>query len=379
MPLSIIRQDITKMDCDIIVNATNRHMTCDEGVAAAILEAAGDELRFYLLGIIDVGDVWVTPAFNLPCKRIFHMVGPIWRGGYYLEKEQLALCYKNALEKAVEIGAGSIAFPLISSGSRGFPKEYVLNIAVETIADFLQDNELDVYLVVYDKNSYSIGKDLYGDITEYINDNYIAENEDAQDGSRDHIIGYCIEAELPFLDFESHKKAQPAHRGKSDDARDTANCRVKPMISTRRIAPAPPVMKAPAMPPNMPKGDDASNIARILEQADDSFAETLFKLIQVRNMSDPECYKKANVSKQTFHKIVSDKNYKPSKTTVIAFAIALELNLEETKHLLETVGFALSRSIKFDLIIEYFISHGEYDIFKINDVLFKFDQVLLGV
>lgn len=450
MPLLIIRQDLTKMSCDVIVNATNRSMSCDQGVAAAILQAAGEELAYHLVGSIETGEVRVTPAFNLPCKRIFHVAGPVWRGGNYLERELLALCYKNVLKKAVELGMESIALPLISSGSRGFPKDQVLDIAVETIANFLKDNELDVYLVIYDKNSYSIGKELYGDITEYINDNYVDEDiirhhgffglpqrcmrrpsyfeewrprEEASRKPSDETlfpnVGESTEkksaSEQPAPDKKSNvasrqeepplprKPAAPAPckdvRPQADKAKHDASVSAAKqqdkygdedddsLLGESRImpweeqllfgasAPPPPMCASAKMPPRR----RTSDIHYILEHVDDSFAITLLKLIDAKGISDVECYKKANVSRQTWHKIISDEEYKPSKTTVIAFSIALELSLDETKHLLETVGFALSKSLKFDLIIEYFISRGEYDIFKINDVLFEFDQVLLGV
>ncbi len=463
MPLNIIRQDILKTHCDVIVNATNRHMTCDFGVSKAILEAAGDELSEYLQGSIEIGEVRVTPALKLQCKRIFHVAGPLWRGGNYLERELLALCYKNVLKKAVELGAASIAIPLISSGARGFPKEDVLHIAVETIADFLMDNEIDVYLVIYDKDSYSIGKELYGDITEYINDNYVDEDiirhhgfigrpqyymrrpdfeewrplEEASRKPSDEVL-------LPNVDDEeqnaqpapheedrsaSSKDKKPILRKEDAPTEDAAPSKKErlatpddkhddskePQIDEKKHsdddsygkrrsekyedgdddsilgesrvmsweAPAFLGASAPVAPmcasADKPPRRGASNIHYILEHADDSFAVTLLKLIDAKGISDVECYKKANVSRQTWHKIISDEDYKPSKTTVIAFAIALKLSLDETKHLLETVGFALSKSLKFDLIIEYFISRGEYDIFKINDALFEFDQVLLGV
>lgn len=394
MPLNIIRQDITKTRCDVIVNATNRHMTCDFGVSAAIFEAAGNKLADCLQGSIEIGEVRVTPAFNLPCKNIFHVAGPIWRGGGYLEFELLALCYKNVLKKASELGFTSIAIPLISSGSRGFPKEYVLKIAVETIAEYLYDEELDVYLVVYDKNSYSIGKELFGDITEYINDNYVDEEEYTRPWRRYGNYLIIREPIVPEPAPQNEKSNEPISPPAGDKHSKTED---KVPIERKQAQPAPPVddekssradgeRKTPraiqAAPPTTPIrhiSDHISEIEKILRQTDDSFADTLFKLIDARGMTDLDCYKKANVSRQTWHKIISDENYKPSKTTAIAFAIALRLNLKETKHLLETVGFALSKSNKFDLIIEYCITHGVYDVLEINNALFEFDQTLLGV
>lgn len=421
MPLLIVRQDITKMPCDVIVNATNRHMTCDYGVSKAILDAAGEGLNDWVHRFIDVGEVLISPGFDLPCKHIVHIAGPVWRGGEFLEREQLALCYRNVLKAAVSLGASSVAIPLISSGARGFPKDLVLDIAVETIATFLEksylDAELEVYLVVYDKNSFSIGKELFGDIVDYISKNY---EGDVRDAAYDGVRKYALEPEIQYKranksakgyksetsaeeksdtagedrsERSAENKSEIAENGK-DDGGDTYARRREELSNAirnahlqacaappRRASEAPPLRRFPTafkiIKPIVPYGE--RDIHEILRQADESFAQTLFKLIDARHISDVECYKKANVSRQTWHKILSDDSYRPSKTTVIAFAIALELNLDETKHLLQTVGFALSKSIYFDIIIEFFISQGEYDVYKINSVLYKFDQPLLGV
>ena len=387
MPLYIVRQDITKMPCDVIVNTTNRHVSCDYGVAGAILDAAGEELCEYLPSFIEVGEVYATPAFNLPSKAIIHVVGPVWRGGGYLEKELLAVSYKNVLEKAAELNASSVAIPLISAGSRKFPKEYVLNIAVNTIASFLMDNEMEVYLVVYDKDSYSIGKELFGDIAEFINDNYVEEDVRTWRTPGQRYRRLRLE---PFI------SEQAPNRNGADGVifpfigDEHSKTEDKVPIERKQAQPAPPVddedrSLGDSMDISIPSlakldiSDHISEIEKILRQADASFADTLFKLIDARGMTDVECYKKANVSRQTWHKILSDEGYKPSKTTVIAFAIALKLDLNETKHLLETVGFALSKSNKFDIIIEYCIMHRIYDVLEINNVLFKYDQTLLGV
>ncbi len=370
MPLHIIRQDITKVPCDVIVNTTNRHVSCDYGVAGAILDAAGEELRKYLPSFIEVGEVYVTPAFNLPSKAIIHVVGPVWRGGGYLEKELLAVSYNNVLEKAVELDASSVAIPLIAAGSRGFPKEYVLSIAVDTIAAFLEDNELDVYLVVYDKNSYSIGKELFGDITDYIRDNFAGE-EDEYAQRREYNYAASIDLSSP----QNAPQNRLQYRRLADEKEAVRWCCARKPIAANVSQ----LKRAEDVGEPTDKSTYITGIEEILAKADDGFTDTLLKLIDARGMSDIECYKNANVSRQTWHKIISDKGYRPSKTTVIAFAISLKLSLAETVHLLETVGYAFSKSSKFDLIISYLISRKEYNVFKINDILFYFDQELLGV
>lgn len=335
MPLQIIRQDITRIPCDAIVNPTNRLMMPDGGVDLAIHKAAGPELLMscMLHGGLQVGEVKVSPGFNLPCKIVIHTVGPKWKGGTENEKETLVMCYKNVLNKAMEEKMGSVAIPLISSGAYRFPKKLVLRIAVDTITDFLMEHEISVYLVVYDKESYTFSKKLFNNIQDYIVDNY--EEEDAI-FERAKISRSAIKAKL-FYDCES--------------------------FSSMSIKP--------------PKD---WGLTELMQQMDDNFAVTLLKLIDIKGMTDVECYKKANISKQTWYKIMNDANYRPSKPTVIAFAISLKLTLAETKHLLQTVGFALSRSSKFDIIIEYFVTRGVYDIYTINETLFEFDQpCLVGV
>ena len=331
MPLHIIRQDITKIECDAIVNAANSTLLGGGGVDGAIHKAAGVELleECKSLGGCDTGDAKITKAYNLPCKFVIHTVGPIWRGGNNGEKNLLKSCYKKSLALAKENGCETVAFPLISSGVYGYPKDKALSVAVQTISKFLFDNEMTVYIVVFDENSYQISKKLFDDIQEYIDDNYCYEIEERR--------YYSCEISEDY----------------SFDMGDSCDGSVEAF-------------------PSMSLED-------MLSEIDDTFAVTLLKLIDLKGITDVACYKKANVSKQTWYKIMNEKNYKPSKNTVIAFAIALELTLEETKNLLATVGFTLSKSNKFDIIIEYFLINGEYDIFTINETLFKFDQVCLGV
>ena len=337
MPLHIIRQDITKIECDAIVNAANNTLLGGGGVDGAIHKAAGGKLleECKMLGGCDTGDAKITKGYNLPCKHVIHTVGPIWRGGQNGEKALLESCYKKSLTLAEENGCESVAFPLISSGVYGYPKDKALSVAVETISEFLFDNEMTVYIVVFDKASYQISEELFDDVAEYIDDNYVDENGDGRIYSRRRrIFSSECDFDVGSVCFEEKLEA--------------------------------------------PRKLDLSLID-MLANIDDNFAVTLLKLIDLKGITDVECYKKANVSKQTWYKIMNEKDYKPSKNTVISFAIALELSLEETKHLLSTVGFTLSKSNKFDIIIEYFLLNEEYNIFTINETLFKFDQVCLGV
>ena len=330
MPLHIIRHDITKLKCDAIVNAANKTLLGGGGVDGAIHYAAGDKLleECKTLGGCNTGDAKITKGYDLPCKYVIHTVGPIWHGGQSGEKAHLESCYKKSLALAKENECDSVAFPLISSGAFGYPKDKALSVAVETISKFLFDNEMLVYLVIFDRETYQISEELFEDVKEYIDDNYVKKNSYRRDGV------FSVSRRLVFKNCDCLCNLQPKSK---------------------------------------------SSLIDMLANIDDTFAVTLLKLIDVKGITDVECYKKANISKQTWYKIMNEKDYKPSKNTVISFAIALELSLEETKHLLSTVGFTLSKSSKFDIIIEYFLLNKEYNIFTINETLFKFDQVCLGV
>lgn len=330
MPIKIIRQDITKLECDAIVNAANNTLLGGGGVDGAIHRAAGEELleECRALGGCKTGDAKITGAYNLPCKYVIHTVGPIWHNGNYGEKDLLTSCYKNSLELAKQYECESVAFPLISSGAYGYPKDKALRVATDTISDFLLENEMLVYIVVFDKKAFSIGNKLFCDIRQYIDDNYAEKFSNRRRGV----------AESTVLSFDICGAGIPC---------------------------------APSM--------EKASLDEMLLQIDESFSQMLLRKIDEKGMTDSQCYKKANIDRKLFSKIKSNVNYKPSKTTAIAFAIALELSLDETKDFLLKAGFALSHSNKFDIIIEYFIANKNYNIFEINEALFEFDQCLLGV
>lgn len=342
MPLQIIRQDITKMRVDAIVNTTNEEMIGYSGVDLAIHTIAGAELdaECAKLAPLGLGQAKISGAYGLPCKYVIHTSGPVWRGGLVGESIILRSCYIESLKLAVKNGCRSVAFPLISSGVYGYPKDQVLKFAIQTITEFLFDHELTVYLCVFDKESYSFSQKLFSDIQEFINDEYVDEHyEDfyeAFDGSIDEMpMAKCIQAPMCADAMMPRKRETSSAAGKS--------------------------------------------LREYMKQMDRSFQEMLFDLIDESGMTDVECYKKANVDKRTFSKIKSNKNYKPSKQTAIAFAISLQLDMDTTQELLATAGFTLSRSKVFDKIIRYFIHNGNYNIFEINEALFEFDQTLLGV
>ena len=336
MPLKIVRNDITKMQVDAIVNAANESLLGGGGVDGAIHRAAGAALlaECKTLGGCKTGKAKITGGYKLPAKYVIHTVGPIYRGGKRGERELLESCYRESLALAKEHGCESVAFPLISSGAYGYPKDEALKVAMDVIGSFVLENDMTVYVVVFDKGSYSIGEKLFSDVEQYIDDRYV--NKYSDRGFER--MRYCARLS--------------ASEGISGGA-------LFSLCDRSSIF-------------------DEDELGARLDDIDESFSEMLLRKIDEKGMKDSECYKKANVDRKLFSKIRSDVHYRPSKITAIAFAIALELSLAETEDMLKKAGFALSHSNKFDIIIEYFISHGNYNVFEINKVLFAFDQSLLG-
>lgn len=333
MPLNIIRQDITKIKCDAVVNPTNESLHPTGGLDLSIHKTAGIKLleACKKIGHISTGEAVMTPSFNLPAKFIIHTAGPVWNGGNNNEEKLLRACYTNALSLAKENNLQSIAFPLISSGTYKYPKDKVLKIAIDSISDFLFDFDIQVFLVVFDKTAYELSSKLFSDIESFIDDNYAIKN--------------------------------------------SYNKRMCAPTSARMLSPSPRTLCSHTEDfcAQAPAPADIDDYIKL----DESFAVKLLKLIDHKGMSDVECYKKANVSKQTWYKIMNDKHYKPNKKTVISFSVALQLSLDETQNLLNSVGFVLSKSSLFDVIIMYCLKNGIYNVFEIDSILFKYDQETL--
>lgn len=345
MPLQIVKNDITKMKVDAIVNAANSSLLGGGGVDGCIHRVAGPELlkECRLIGPCQTGDVKITNGYNLPSKYVIHAVGPIWAGGSRGEKDLLVSAYQKSLELAKNKNCQSLAFPLISSGAYGYPKDQALRAAVDTISKFLMENDMMVYLVIFDKASYRIGEKIFSEIVEYIDENY--------DG-----------VEVAEGDSQNRNILKSMKRGRSYSLPSwKAKHRSEGINSDNYL-----------------EAISLDSLDEALKDIDESFSEMLLRKIDELGMTDSECYKKANIDRKLFSKIRSDRLYRPSKVTALAFAIALELPLEEAKDFLMKAGFALSRSNKFDIIVEFFIEKGNYDIFEINEALFAFDQRLLG-
>jgi O-acetyl-ADP-ribose deacetylase (regulator of RNase III) len=342
MPFTIVRQDITKIKVDAIVNAANTDLQMGGGVCGAIFKAAGAaqlQAACDKLAPIKTGEAVITPGFDLPAKFVIHAAGPVYR---YQNAEQseklLRSAYMESLRLAVENKCESIAFPLISSGIYGYPKDEALQVATATIQDFLINNDIDITLVVFDKSAFTASRELLGAVESYIDEHYVDTHQ------------------------IKRRKLLDVERQAISEADERANTFNEPLLEE---------MLASSIGAPAPLDDLVGNL-------DEPFSQMLLRLIDAKGMTDVEVYKRANLDRKLFSKIRINKGYMPSKRTAIALAVALELSIDETDDLLERAGYALSHAVKFDVIVEYFIANGKYDVFEINEVLFEYDQPLLG-
>lgn len=349
MPFEIVRNDITKMCVDAIVNTANPRPVIGLGTDSQIHDKAGPELLVarQKIGSIDAGCAAITPAFNLHAQYVIHTVGPVWDGGSYGEEQLLRSCYDNSLKLALEHNCESIAFPLISTGNYGFPKDKALQIAVAAFSNFLLEHEMQIYLVVFNRHAFQLSEKLFKSVASYIDQNYVDEKE---------LEMYGVEA-------AEIRRIRRRRRQQAD-------------LDRMEVCEAGAVFEADYI--SAPIATKALSLEEALKAADISFSEALLNLIDRSGKKDSEVYKKANISKQHFSKIKNNPHYKPSKATTLALAVALELSLEETKELIGKAGFALTNSSKQDLIVKYFIEQGNYNIIEINIALYEFDQGLLG-
>ncbi|MCK5758057.1 MAG: macro domain-containing protein [Clostridiales bacterium] len=336
MPFEIIRNDITKVEVDAVVNAANSNLKMGSGVCGALFSAAGKEnLRKECdeIGYCDEGQAVITDAYKLPSKHIIHTVGPVWKDGYSNEEKLLKAAYTNSLKLAIKNNCKSIAFPLISTGHFGYPKKEAFQVAINTISDFLDKNEIIVYLVIFDKESLEVSEKRLYAVKKYIDDNYVEEAFQKRSGYR--------REDRQWMEIEQKRINQIEE--KSFDAAFSE-------------------LTKEAFEPSL----------------DETFSQMLLRLIDERGLTDPQAYNRAYITRKHFSKIRNDIHYQPKKKTAVALSIALLLNIDDTARLLRAAGLALSNGILSDVIIEFHIRHGIYDIFQINEMLLAFDQEPLG-
>jgi len=449
MPLEIVRNDITRMKVDAVVNAANCSLLGGGGVDGAIHMAAGPELlaECRTLGGCETGQAKITGGYRLPARYVIHTVGPVWHGGEHGERELLVSCYEKSLELAATYQCESVAFPMISAGAYGYPKDQAMMVAVETITRFLLRHEMTVFLVVFGHEEYITGTRLFRDVRAYIDDAYAdgrlsvrRENQRRFLWHRSRREALELDAQImeelapkasaragakPEASPEKTKKRRKHSEGVPDqptgsfepiaDLQEGAREPGKPSTGTpdQSTGPFRPVTGLPhheavwgepqgdGVPAQSGSGvytqdgageDDvffsrrAENLTsffetdwdEILKKKDEGFTEALLRMIDERNMTDAQCYRKANIDRKLFSKIHSNPAYKPSKPTALAFAVALELTLSETETFIRKAGYALTRSSKFDLVVEYCIRKRIYDVNRINMILFELDLPLLG-
>lgn len=373
MSFKIVRNDITRIKADAIVNTANPEPVYSAGTDSAVYTAAGAEKLLEerkKIGRIAEGDVAVTPAFALDAKYIFHTVGPIWQGGNYGEKEIVRKCYQNCLDKANELELESIAFPLLATGTYGFPKADALLIATSVFSGFLAENEMEITLVVFDSESFALSDKIFAGVDQFIDENYVGDKTaeeyspvNLRAGLEAHVADECAEEPI-------ERKAARRERNRNER---------RGLFGSGSNA----MRMDSAIPPVAAAGAACASVAPrsledVVKNVSETWQESLLRLITERGYSDTEVYKRANVDRKLFSKIRTNKNYQPKKNTAVAFALALRLNLDETKDFLMRAGYAFSPSSKFDLIIEYSIEHGVYDLMLINGALFDHDQPQLG-
>ncbi len=349
MPLIIVKNDITTMEVDAIVNPTDSYFSAGGGVDRQVHMAAGGRLREELCtyGLLGIGNTVITDGYDLKAKKIIHVAGPIWNGGTNNEKLLLMYSYLNCLQVAKNNNIKTIAFPLISTGTFKFPKELGIDVATKCFKVFLEENEMTIYLVVYDKESIAISEKLLNEINNFIDEN-LEESTDSM--SCEYSCSIVDNEELDFKkenrtnssEFTEKDRVFVSYAGKLDKV--------------------------------------AKELQDIMGQykLEETFAQKLFKIIDEKGMTDPEVYKKANLDRRLFSRIRSNINYKPTKKTAIALCLALQLDYDETQDLLSRTNLVLNRNNQFDLTIEYCIRKGIFDIFSVDQILYSLDLELLS-
>ena len=353
MPLKIVRNDITKMQCDALVNTANEYPIVGRGCDTAIYEAAGyEQLLVYRkehIGRVKEGDVFLTPAFALPARYIIHAVSPAFHGGDRGEERKLRACYRKSLELARQEKCRSIAFPLIATGSYRYPKEEGLRIAVDEINAFLLQHSMEVFLVVYDEAAAQLGRRLAPDLNSYLAGAMMVREEAVESSRFNRPLGAPAssmpKASAPVSKAPRQKDRTSAHKSSS--------------------VPLPDEVCASAPVPDFHAGYD-SKLEERIKHLSDTFSEYLMYLIRSKGLTNADVYKTAIVDKKVFSKTKNNKHAHPSKMTAMCLCVGARLNIDETRDLLARAGYALSPCDMTDMIFSFFIENGIYDMFELD-------------
>ena len=366
MPFKIIRNDITKMPTEAIVNTANDRPTVGTGCDHAIYQAAGyDKLLAYRkekIGSVAEGEVFITPGFDLPAKYIIHAVSPLYIDGKQGEEELLRSCYRKSLALAAENGIKSIAFPLISTGGFGYPKEEGMRIAVDEIHAFLLNSDMQIYLVVFDEKTTRMGRNIYPELEAYIDQNYVEEKREEEYGELYYAAQMSRKEADEDIDASSRRRYLEEQRRRGS-RKESAK---QDFRETEYIE------EAAVFAPGDLYEEDAAfeemqrQLSERMEHMSDTFPEYLFYLISKKGLENADVYKRAIVDKKLFSKIKNNPGYHPQKLTALCLCIGAKLNMDESRDLLARAGYALSPCDKTDIIFSFFIEHQIYDMIELD-------------
>ena len=364
MPFSIIRNDITKIKADAIVNTANPRVAVGTGVDAAIYEAAGREKLLAAretIGELRPGEAGITPAFDLDAKFIIHVSGPWWEGGAKGEEETLRRCYDRALMLAHENGCGSIAFPLLATGNYGFPKELGISIAVGAFTEFLMEHEMEIILAVFGQEAADISGRLIADVKSFVDEDYEEEAFSKEYAERKDVFFGAAQPPAGPPENEAPRRRPSFFRGRKASRKEETTV----LHANMDMAPMQAAESAPSDGYGM-------NLEKALKGIyKESFGEHLQQLINKKGLKNSEVYAAANISKQYFSKLLKNQ-VNPSKEKVLALAVGLRLNMDEAVDFLRLAGYAFSPISQTDKVVEYFIRRRDFSVMKIDIVLYDY-------
>lgn len=364
MPFSIVRQDITKIKADAVVNTANPAVAVGSGVDSAVYNAAGrDELLAARaeIGPMKPGEAAITPAFGLDAKYIIHAVGTYWVDGSHGELDVLRSCYEKSLALADEKGCASIAFPLLATGSYGYPEGVGIQTAINVFTDFLQDHDMDITLAVFGPGAYHISGRIFDDVKSYVDDNYVEKAKKAE---------YKNSRRFAFGGRRNRVESTSFHADVMPDY-DEYDDSVNGLASGAGIPSEDGMMAAPSMAMAEKAVSDSSLEDQLKEIYTDTFAKHLTQLMNKKGLTAKEVYAAANISKQYFSKLLAGKIV-PSKDKVMALVLGLRLNMDEAVDFMNLAGYAFSPISQTDIIVRYFIESKTYNVIELDLVLFDY-------